>query len=101
MVRKVPSLSKAKPSQNSLKAIILLFVVFRYAISQQGLPNQSDNDSLLAERVMKLMRPKLHEHCPTQTAFAAPFLRSAMGPFRVPYPNLSLQLGRVNLSNQG
>lgn len=44
--------------------------------------------------------PKLHEHCPTQTTFVTPFLRSAMGPFRVPYPNLSLQLGaKVNLIN--
>ena len=102
MVRKVPGLSKTKPSQKSLKAIILLFVVFRYAISQQGQPNQNDNDSLLAERVMKLICPKLHEHCQAQTTVDATFLKSAKGLFRAPCPNLSLQLcAKVNLINQG
>ena len=102
MVRKVPGLSKAKPSQKSLKAIILLFVVFRYAISQQGQPNQNDNDSLLAERVMKLICPKLHEHCQAQTTVDVTFLKSAKGLFRAPCPNLSLQLcAKVNLINQG
>lgn len=102
MVRKVPGLSKAKPSQKSLKAIILLFVVFRYAISQQGQPNQNDNDSLLAERVMKLICPKLHEHCQARTTVDATFLKSAKGLFRAPCPNLSLQLcAKVNLINQG
>jgi len=102
MVRKVPGLSKAKPSQKSLKAIILLFVVFRYAISQQGQPNQNDNDSLLAERVMKLICPKLHEHCQAQTTIDATFLKSPKGLLRAPCPNLSLQLcAKVNLINQG
>lgn len=101
MVRKVPGLSKAKPSQKSLKAIILLFVIFRYAISQQGQPNQNNNDSLLAERVMKLICPKLHEHCQAQTTIDATFLKSAKGLFRATCPNLSLQLcAKVNLINQ-
>jgi len=79
-----------------------LFVIFRYAISQQGQPNQNDNDSLLAERVMKLICPKLHEHCQAQTTVDVTFLKSAKGLFRAPCPNLSLQLcAKVNLINQG
>ncbi len=51
---------------------------------------------------MKLIYPKPHEHCQTQTTIDSTFLKSAKGLFRAPYPNLSLQLGaKVILINQG
>ena len=51
---------------------------------------------------MKLIYPKLHEHCQAQTTIDATFLKSAKGLFRAPCPNLSLQLcAKVSLINQG
>jgi len=84
--KKGSRLSKAKPGQNSLKAIILLFVVFRYAISQQGQANPKWQWFSFSRKSHEVDAPQTSWTLPDPDHFCSTLSQKCHGPFSSTLP---------------